>query len=283
MNMSSEKKSFILVNAAVLLFGTAGLFARQINLPSIGITFGRVFFSSITLGIFMLLRHIPFRIGTKRDLGLLVLSGVILAIHWWSFIESIKLAGVAVGTITFSAFPLFVTFLEPLFFREKLLRKNVLTALVILLGVFITIPEFSVENASSAGILVGMLSSLCYAVLALLNRGLSRKYGGIVTSFYEQLTAAAVLAPAVLMTEMHPSGRDILLLLILGIFMTALAHTMFIQSLGGITAQLAGVCSSMETVYGILLAFVVLGEAPAPRECIGGAIILAAVISAQLR
>ena len=141
----------------------------------------------------------------------------------------------------------------------------------------------SLENTSFTAILIGMASALCYALLALMNRGLSRRYGGIVTSFYEQLTAAIVLLPMIGRVEASPSARDILLLMILGIFMTALAHTMFIQSLRGIPAGLAGICSSMETVYGILLAYLVLGEAPALREVIGGAVILAAVILAQLK
>lgn len=282
-NATVDQKSLILVNTAVLLFGTAGLFARELTLPSIAITFGRVFFSSLTLGIVMMIRRIPFRIASRKDLFLLAAAGALLALHWWSFMESIKRGGVAVGTITFSSFPLFVTFLEPVIYREKLQAKNAVMALVILLGVIITIPSFSLENTSFTAILIGMASALCYALLALMNRGLSRRCGGIVTSFYEQLTAAIVLLPMIGQVEASPSARDILLLMILGIFMTALAHTMFIQSLRGIPAGLAGICSSMETVYGILLAYLVLGEAPALREVIGGAVILAAVILAQLK
>ena len=280
---SAERTSVILVNTAVLLFGTAGLFARGIALPSLAITFGRVFFSSLALGIFMLASRRSFRLDSRRDQAGLAFAGVILALHWWSFIESIQLAGVAVGTITFSSFPLFVTFLEPLVYREKLEGKNIIMALVILAGVLITIPEFSLSNTSFLGIVTGMVSSLCYAVLTLINRGLSSKYGGIVTSFYEQLTAALVLAPFVIRAHIRPTGKDILLLMVLGVFMTALAHTMFIHSLRRISAQLAGICSSMETVYGIFLAFLVFGEAPSWREAAGGAVILATVVLAQLK
>ncbi|MBQ1384013.1 MAG: EamA family transporter, partial [Firmicutes bacterium] len=67
-----NKKSFILVNAAVLLFGFAGLFARWVSLPALGITFGRVFFSSIALGLYIRLSGGSFKVESRRDLTVLI-------------------------------------------------------------------------------------------------------------------------------------------------------------------------------------------------------------------
>ena len=165
-----RKRALIQANTAVLLFGLAGLFARWIRLPAICITFGRVFFSSITLGIWLRVREKGIPRPERRDILAMVGAGAVLALHWWSFLQSIQLSTVAIGTITFSSFPLFLTFLEPLFFHERLTLRNVLTALVILAGVIITVPEFSLENSMVLGIAVGMVSALTYAVLTLLNR-----------------------------------------------------------------------------------------------------------------
>ena len=276
-----KKRAILSVNIAVLLFGLAGLFAKWIQLPAISITFGRVLFSSIGLGIFMLVRGHGFRIESKKDIFLLIGAGAILALHWWSFLEAIQLSTVAIGTITFSSFPLFVTFLEPLVFHQKLTRRNFVIALVILLGVIVTIPEFSFENDIFMGILVGMLSSLAYAVLTVMNKGFAGRYSGTVTVFYEQATAAVVLLPFALVAGDKPSLSDAALLLFLGLVTTALAHTLFISSLKELPAQLAGVCSSMETVYGILFALLLLGEVPSVREIIGAVIIVGVVIIAQ--
>lgn len=250
-----KKRAILSVNIAVLLFGLAGLFAKLVQLPAISITFGRVLFSSIGLGGYMLARKHSFRIGSRKDLLLLIGGGAILALHWWSFLEAIQLSTVAIGTITFSSFPLFVTFLEPLVFRQKLTRRNIVIALVILLGVIITIPEFSLENSMFLGILVGMLSSLAYAVLTVMNKSFAGRYSGTLTAFYEQATAAVVLLPFALSAGTKPSLSD--------------------------AAQLAGVYSSMETVYGILFALLLLREVPSVREIIGAAIIVGVVIVAQ--
>ena len=276
-----RRRAFLSVNIAVLLFGMAGLFARWIHLPAIGITFGRVLFSSAALGIYLLVRRQSFRTENRKDLILMILAGAVLALHWWSFLESIQLSTVAVGTITFASFPLFVTFLEPLAFRRKLRGGDVITAVVILIGVLITVPEFSPENHMFVGILTGMISALSYAVLTIMNKGFSEKYGGTLTAFYEQATAATVLLPFVIGAGLQPSASDLALLLFLGVVTTALAHTLFIAGLKAIPAQLAGVFSSLETVYGILFALVLLGEIPSVRELAGAAVIVGAVAAAQ--
>ena len=93
--------------------------------------------------------------------------------------------------------------------------------------------------------------------------------------------AAIVLLPFVLRVGILPTATDLVLLLFLGLVTTALAHTLFISSLKDLPAHLAGIISSMETVYGILFAFLLLREVPSARELIGAGIIVAAVVAAQ--
>lgn len=93
-------------------------------------------------------------------------AGVVLAVHWTTFFQAIQSSSVAIGTITFSAFPLFLTFLEPLIFHEPLRPRSLVSALVLLLGVGITVPAFSLENQITLGILwgAGFRSGLCGAL-----------------------------------------------------------------------------------------------------------------------
>ena len=278
-----NKRSLIYLNMAVLLFGFAGLFAKWIDLPSLGITFGRVFFSSLSLGIFMLITKQSFRVENRRDLRLLIMSGAIMAIHWWTIFESIQLSTVAIGCITFSTFPLFVTFIEPALNHEKPKARNVILAVIILIGVIITVPEFSLDNNTFKGILVGMISPIAYTALTLMNKNFVSRYSGTFICFYEQAIATLFLLPFVIGLGLHPTLKDIGLLIVFGTLTTAFAHTLFITCLKDIPARLAGVCSSMETVYAIIFALILLGEVPTIREIAGAVIILGAVIYAQLK
>ena len=278
-----RRRALLSVNLAVVLFGLAGLFAKWVALPALGIAFGRVLFSSLVLGAWLLLRGESLRLSRPRDLPRLCAAGVVLALHWWAFLAAIQLSTVAVGTITFSAFPLFVTFLEPLVLHTRLRARDVGIALLILIGVAVTAPSLSFESGMLRGLLVGMISSFAYAVLTVLNKSFAGRCPAALTAFYEQATAALVLLPLVLRANLRPAPRDLALLLFLGVVTTALAHTLFISGLRTLPARLAGVLSSLETVYGILFALLLLGEVPAARECLGAAIILGAVLLAQRR
>ncbi len=271
----------MLINLAVLLFGTAGLFARWISLPAVCIAFGRVLFSSCALALFLFFAKASFRTKSRKDAVMLVAAGAVLGLHWWSFLASVQLSTVAVGTVTFSSFPLFVVFLEPLLTQKRPVKRNILLALLILAGVCVTVPEFSFENRMFRGVAVGVLSAFLYALLTLMNKRFTDTYSSTLTAFYEQSAAALVLMPFALSAGFHPSPKDLSLLAFLGIFTTAAAHSLFIRSLKDVPAQTAGICSSMETVYGILLAFLFLKEVPSVREIAGACIIITAVILSQ--
>ena len=271
--MEQRKKNnltdLLMIHGAVLLFGLAGVISKGITTGSMMITFGRVFFSSITLYILCMATRTSIKLKSKSDFMWLVITGAVLALHWFSFIESVRVASVAVGTITFSTFPLFVTFIEPVMFREKLRLKSVICAIVMLIGVFVLVPLDDLAGFSPAGLAWGMLSALTYALLSF-----SAVYPGSVVCFYEQSAAAVVLLPFVAVMRPAVTGIDITLIAVLGVFCTAFAHSLFVSSLRRVKVQTAGIIAGMESVYGIILAALVLKMPPTARELIGGAIVL---------
>lgn len=276
-----KNRSMIFINIAVFLFGLAGLFAKWIDVPAIGITLGRVFFSSISLYIYSFIVKENIRVEKKHFI-LLVISGIILAFHWWSFLYSIQISTVAIGTITFSTFPLFITIIESIR-NQKISILELVSSLLIILGVFITIPEFSLSNDMFVGIIIGILSALSYALLTLMNRYFSIYYSSTTIALYEQSSATVILLPTLLFINSTPTFKDISLLIFLGIVTTALAHTLFISSLKNVEAHKAGIISAMESVYSILLAYLFLYEIPTVREIIGAIIIIGVVMMTQLK
>ena len=273
--MNEHNKSLLYIHAAVFLFGFSALFARLVNQPAIVITFGRVFFSSIFLFLLIKLYKITIKLNSKKDYFLIILSGIVLAIHWFCFILSIQLSTVAIGTITFSTFPVFTSLLEPLFFKERIKVRTVICSLFMLGGILIIVLTRNRELAGTVpGIIVGLISSLSYSVLALLNRNFSSKYKSETIVFYEQLTATVFLLPIVFMIKPEIRSEDIIFLAILGVIFTAIAHGLFVKGLRFVKAGTAGVISGLEVVYSILLASVFLMEIPRLNEIIGGLIII---------
>lgn len=279
----TKQQALIAANVATLLLGTTGLFARWISISSIGITFGRVVISSIALFLFCKYRKEDISFKRKKDGWLFLCAGVLLAIHWIAFMEAVKLASVAVTTITFATFPLFLTFLEPLVFKTKLTFKNVMLAALVVVGIGITAWGTQTGSEHFMGFVVGFISAISYAFLQLFNKTFTNHgYNGTVISMYEQAVVAIVLLPVVIATRIQPTMQDLLLILLLGLFCTAIAHTTLITSMKVLPAQLVGICNSMETVYSIFLAYILLHEAPSVNEVIGAIIVTIVVIAAQL-
>ena len=280
--MDSDKKSVLMLHAAVMLFGLSAVLGRWISVPAVCVAGGRVVCSTLVLLILCRWKNISTRLNSFRDGCFDVIAGVVLAVHWTTFFMAVQTASVAVGTITFSTFPLFVTFLEPVIFRERLRASSLLCACVLIAGVLITVPEFAVENETTLGILWGLVSSFSYAILALFNRDLSAKYAAQTVCLYEQGTAAVVLLPFLVLTNASWSVQDLGGIALLGVVCTALAHGLYVAAQKRVKAQTAGIISGMETVYGILYAMLLLGEMPTPREWIGGGVILIAAMFASM-
>ena len=191
----SQRKGLISVHVAVALFGFVGLFAKLVDLPAVIIVLGRVFFSSIFLWIFLRFKKQKIRLDEKSDYLWMVGAGAVLAIHWSSYMQSIQSSTVAVGTLTVSTFPIFVIFLEPYLFHEKLKKSDVFCTLMMLVGVFFIVPAFQMDNQITQGVLWGLLSAFTYAILSLMNRRFSSRYPATLVSLYEQGTATIVLIP----------------------------------------------------------------------------------------
>ena len=273
-----NKQSLWMLHMAVMLFGLSGVIGKYITCSAAAITWGRTLCSSAVLLSLLLLRRQPLKVSCRRDGALLFLAGLVLAAHWISFFQAVKVASVAIGTITFSTFPLFLTALEPICFREPFQRNNLLLSLLLLLGILLTIPEFSADNQITLGILWGLGSSATYAVLSLLNRYLSNRYDGMVICFYEQLTVAGTLWPALWISQTVWTVMDIWRVAVLGVLCTAFAFSLFVYGQRYQSAQTAGIISGLETVYGILFAMALLQEFPTWREVLGGAVIVSAVL-----
>lgn len=278
------KQGLVEINIATLFFGFAGLFAKFISLSPVAIVFGRTLFAGLIL--FIVLSFLPgerLTVHSMRDMATLALSGAVLAVHWFTFFHSIQISTVAIGLLTFSTFPLFVTFMEPYFFAEQLRPFDILVAMVVIVGLALVIPEFDFSNNITQGVFLGVLAGFTFAALSLLNRRHVQTYSPLIVAFYQYSFAAIFTLPILVHVWIPPTRQDILLLFILGVVCTALAQTLYIHSLVHIKAQLASVVSGLEPVYGIIFALVLLGEIPSRRTIVGGVIILGAVFLAMWR
>ena len=125
---------------------------------------------------------------------------------------------------------------------------------------------------------MGVASAACFAVITLANRLLARTNDAVTIAFHQTGWAALVTVavyPGVVTVAPRLGVWDVTAILFLGVLCTAGAHTLFVRSLRRVRAQRAAVVMTLEPVYGIVLAAIVLHEIPTLRSVVGGALILA--------
>jgi drug/metabolite transporter (DMT)-like permease len=281
--MDKRGRGLLQIHAAVLLFGLTGIFGKSIDLPARYITLGRVFFASVSMGLFFLVKKTDIRPKCRKDCAAMILTGALLAFHWSAFYASVQLSTVAIALLTFSAYPIFVTFIEPVMFSEKLKKADVAAAMIMFLGVLLIVPAFDIKNDMTAGLLWGIAGSAAFAAMSLVNRKFAKDYGGSIIAFYEQGSAALFLLPMLIFCRPAVSARDMGLLALLGILFTGVAHSLFIGGMKYVRAQTAGIIAGIESVYGIIFAALILNEIPTVRELTGGAVILGTALYTTMR
>ncbi len=274
----SPLAALVALHAAVALFGFSGLFGKWLELSPVAIVLGRTAIAAAALGLVRL--HATVRTPFEARL---VANGVVLALHWVSFFAAVQVSTVAVGLLGYASFPLFALLLERLLLARRFDRREGATAALVTAGLALLVPEFSLANPVVRGLGWGLVSGFTFALLAVMNRRWTASRPASDIAFWQNVFAAIVLLPFAWSSPFALGAREIVLLVVLGLACTALAHTLFIRGMTAVSAHTASVVAALEPVYGIALAFAILGEAPGARTLGGGALIVVAAAIATRR
>ena len=273
--------ALVALHAAVALFGFAALFGKWIALSPVAIVFGRTVVGAATLTLFL----VAARESVARPRASLIVNGALLALHWVAFFAGVQLSSVAIALLGFASFPAFVLAIECAI-AQRVPTAHELTAVgLIFVGLGVLVPDFAWSSAVVQGLVCGIVAGLTFAVLAVRNRDLVSQVGATALALWQNAFAALWLVPPVIWSAstLAPTPHDVVLVIVLGVFCTALAHTLFIASMRRVSAHTASVVAILEPVYGIVLSVAVLGERPDVRTVVGGTLIIAAALLATVR
>lgn len=281
-NAPTRTTALVSLHAAVALFGFAALFGKWIALPATAIVLGRTVVAAMTLAIVLVARDRT--LGASR-LGFAV-NGAILAVHWVAFFEAVQVASVAVALLGYATFPLFVLVLERRRATRPASGADTAVAVLTAAGLVVLAPNFSWSSDAFRGLALGVASGFTFAWLSVRSMRLVASVSATRIAFWQNAFAAACLAPVVVLAPplpAWPTPADWVLIVVLGVVCTGLAHTLFIASMQRVSAHTASIVAALEPVYGILLAIMLLRELPDVRTLLGGALIVAAALIASRR
>ena len=216
--MKDSFKGLLAVHSAVLIFGLTALFSKLISLTALEITLLRSIFAVFIILAIFLWQKKSIKLSQTKDYGIVILLGVLLALHWVTYFHAMQVSSIAVGVIALYTFPVITVFLEPLFHGEKPHIKDIISALTVLFGIYLLVPEFSLNNETTQGILWGVLSALFFALRNIIQGHYFKGYTARHSLFYQTLVTFIVLLP--FSFEVIPEVTTIQWgqLLILGVF-----------------------------------------------------------------
>ena len=274
--MQSQQQSLIYLHIAVLLFGGTALFAKLIGLNALDITAYRAAIAGLAICVLLTLQKKPIKLHRAKDYVIAILLGIAVGIHWVTYFAGMQLAGITVGMLAFFTYPVITVFLEPLFNKSKPKTKDIISAVVVITGIYLLIPNVNLGDDITLGVVTGVVSALFFAIRNITHKRYFSEYGGPQTMFYQTLVASLMLCAFIEVPITQINDADLILLLIAGVVFTAMPHSLFAASLKHLSAATAGLISCLQPLYGTILAIIILHERPSVMTLIGGALIVSA-------
>ena len=282
---ASYRNGIISVLVALPFVSLTGLFGKFISHSPLLIVQGRTVFAFGALLLVLLILRKKIIFSNFREWLRIVICGIILGVHWIAFFKSIQVSTVAIGLLTFASYPLFTTFLEPIFFQEKLIKRNVSAVFVVIFGLALmatSSPENSdgvISGSVIQGVLWGLGGGLGFALLTLMNRGHVRHHSPLLLTCWQNGFAALVLLPWSFSESWVLTTADWTLLLILGVVCTVGGHALLINGLKNLQAQTVSMLiAGLEPVCAIVFALFLLGEVPSFQTLVGGILIVSTTV-----
>ena len=282
--MTSTQRAYFELHIAVFLWGFTAILGDLIQLSALSLVWWRVFITSISVGIILWGRWsdrlIPVHdevessgITPARSLSQLsrksilqfAFVGALTGLHWLTFFGAIKLSNASITLVCMATCALFTAIFEPLILRSKFNWFEIGLGVLIIPGMALVVD--SVDVSMHAGIWVGLISALLASVFSIYNKKWIGKAEPMPITFIEMASACLVLTlvfPFFLHAEpdakLIPSMYDLGLLLVLALACTTFTWVLALRALKHLSAFASTLTVNLEPVYGILLAFVLLGE-----------------------
>lgn len=199
--MDIVAKSKFRIIISMLIWGTIGVFVREISLSSLEIAFFRALIGSVFLGSVSLITKVKIeREILKKNLWFLIFSGIALGINWILLFQAMKYTTISNAILSYYFAPVFIIIFSAILFKEKIASRNVFYLMVSIIGLFLIMKSndmIIIEGYNHIkGILYGLGGAVIYAVIVILNKSI-KGLSGIHTTLVQLAIATLALVPFV--------------------------------------------------------------------------------------
>ena len=274
--------NYLHLHFIVFIWGFTAIFGALISIDAIPLVWFRMLLATVFIFLLLKIKKENFLIPKKALLGFCFV-GFLIALHWVAFFSAIKSSNVSITLAMMSTGAFFGSFLEPLFYKRKIITYEVFFGIIVIVGLYII---FKVETQYFTGIILALTSSFLGALFSVFNGKFVVKYRASVITFYELLSGLLCITVFLFISKnfkntfFEISTNDWIFIIILASVCTAYAFIASVHVMKWISPYTLILTTNLEPVYGIILALLILGdkEYMSPQFYFGAAIILVTVI-----
>ncbi|CAM3569046.1 DMT family transporter [Zobellia roscoffensis] len=281
--MGAQLKNYLHLHFIVFIWGFTAVLGKLITLDAMPLVWYRMLIAAVFILLYLKAKKYSLKVS-RPMLWSLLGAGVVIALHWVTFFLSIKVSNVSITLATISTGAFFTALIEPFWYKRKMIWYEIVFGIVVMLGLYLI---FKVDTQYLYGILLALVSAFLSALFSLINGKLIQKERPSVISFYELVSGVGLLTIFLAFQGSFDaqffslSQNDWLYLFILASICTAYAFIASVKILKYISPYTVMLTINLEPVYGIILAYFILGESEKmnPLFYVGGGIILLTVLA----
>lgn len=272
---------------AIVVLSQATTLIRYAEAPSLAICFWRLAMASAMLAPFALRRSKREPLGRlgRGDHARLILCGVFLFLHFYSFFRGVQKTSVANSTILFSLNPVTTALGAYIFFHERVSRRLAVAGLLGISGVVVLFGEelwgAPLAISSTSGNVWSVLSAVFFSGYVLTGKHLRRQLSNTFFAFAVYLQTAALAGAAMLILGLPFFGYSDLtwwMFLALAVFPTLLGHAIFSYCLNGLDVNFMSCMTLVEPILSALVAYWLFTEPLTPHATLGFLLTVASVL-----
>ncbi len=305
-------KNYLHLHFIVFVWGFTAVLGKLISIGAFPLVWFRMCIGVALMAVYAFAAKVPLAVSSKTLLRFVV-AGLIIAVHWFTFFEAIKVSNISITLACLSTGAFFASILESVIYGKRIVGYELLMGFIVIIALCIIIYGdflmallgYLIDGSYTAGlagklfaemqlargdmfwgVIIALISASLSATFAIINGRFATQYNPVAISLYELLggifffSVYMFFAGELTLQFFTLSGSDWLWLFILGSVCTAYAQIGAVQVMKTVTPYTMMLTINLEPVYGILLALIVFKDTEHMSAAfyIGAAIIIITVI-----
>ncbi len=275
-----------LLTLGIFAVSCGSIFVRLANAPALAVSAYRLFWASVLFSPALFFGPTREWVSlTRKDLGLLGLSGLALALHFALWIASLSYTSVASSVLLVDTTPFFIGLASPWILGRGCPKRFWVGLAIAFAGcILIFHGDWSESASTMKGNMLALGGAVAMAVYLMVGRSARQKLSLIPYVWPVYTISALLLFVACLLGGVPLKGFPIktyLFMFLLGLMPQCVGHTTYNWSLKWLAPSLVALIGLAEPVGASLLAYLILHEGLTAIKLAGGVVVLLGIYLAS--